>query len=312
MSRLWIPLIVTLAVFAAACDTRPQAPEFQTTTSSTSTTLPGGSATPTTTPPLPPPDERVVGSVSGVTDGDTMTVLIDGSETVVRLLGVNAPELTECWGPESGSALTDLVLGRDVVLIEDDEPTDGFGRALRFVLIVEGDAVEFVNARLVADGHAVAIQNGNPYASMMKQSEARAFQSGKGMWGTFACGSGEGITTDRPVVRVAELNYDPPGPDDAALDQEYIVIENQGYARVPIDLWVLRDESSTNRLTFPRGTTIEVGGTITVVTGCTGGPPGAIHWCSDTPVWSNGGDTAIVMDSLGNVVIWHTYTGDGE
>ena len=73
--------------------------------------------------------------------------------------------------------------------------------------------------------------------------------------------------------------------------------------------WVLRDESSSNRLTFPSGTVLAPGDTVTVVTGCDGGPSDAIYWCNDAPVWSNGGDTAIVSDTLGNAVIWYTYDG---
>jgi hypothetical protein len=50
---------------------------------------------------------------------------------------------------------------------------------------------------------------------------------------------------------------------------------------------------------------------LTVVTGCDDDADATIAWCADAPVWSNGGDTVIVSDSLGNAVIWFTYTGDG-
>ena len=307
-SLLLVATAIASALAITACDARPQAPEFAETTTTT-TTLPGGNVATTTTPTLPPVEERVTGIVSEVTDGDTLTVAVDGTDLTVRLLGINAPELTECWGTEAGSALTDLVLGQEVLLVSGEEDSDAFGRALRFVFLESGDDVEFVNATLVAGGNAVALQNGNPYAAAMKASEARAFQSGRGMWGTFACGDDEGVRADRPVIRVETLNHDPDGPDDDVLSDEFITIVNEGYGRVAITNWVLRDESSTNRLTFPAGTVLGVGESVTVVTGCDGGPPDAIHWCSDTPVWSNGGDTAIVTDSLGNVVVWYTYTG---
>ena len=307
MRRALLVTVVVLTFASAACDSRPQAPEF-TETTTTTTTLPGGSASSSTTATLPPAEERVSGTVTSVTDGDTLIVDVAGTDTEVRLLGVNAPELDECWGPEAGSALTDLVLGREVLLGTGEEDIDSFGRALRFVFIEEGDSVELVNARLVADGNAVAIQNGNAYAYSMKASEARAFQSGRGMWGTLACGDTEGVAVDRPVIRVSEIAFDPPGPDDDALDQEYVTIVNEGYGRVSIANWVLRDESTSNRLTFPRGLVLGVGESVTVVTGCSG-PPDAILWCSDMPVWSNAGDTVIVSDTLGNAVIWYTYTG---
>lgn len=310
MRRGLLFAVITLTIAVSACDSRPQPPEFAETTTTT-TTLPGGSVSSTTTPTLPPEEERVAATVTAVTDGDTATMVIAGVETEVRLLGINAPERDECWGPEAGSALTDLVLGREVLLSSGEEDLDSFGRALRFVFVDDGTGVDLVNARLVAEGNAVALQNGNEYAASMKESEARAFQSGKGMWATFACGDSEGVAVDRPVIRVSEIVPDPPGPDDDALDQEYVTIVNEGYGRVSIANWVLRDESSTNRLTFPAGTTLGVGESLTIVTGCSGGPPGSILWCSDTPVWSNDGDTVIVNDSLGNAVIWYTYGPTG-
>lgn len=298
--------VAMAALLVVGCDSRPQAPEFAESTTTT-TTLPGGSAASTTEPTLPPVEERVTGTVTAVTDGDTVTMLIDGVETDVRLLGINAPEIDECWGPEAGSALTDLVLGREVLITSGEEDRDPFGRALRFLFLDSGSDVQLVNALLVADGHAVALQNGNEFAESMKASEARAFQSGHGMWGTFACGDSEGVAADRPVVRVSEIEFDPAGPDDDALDEEFVTIVNEGYGRVSISNWVLRDESSSNRLAFPSGTVLAVGDSVTVVTGCGENTSGTIYWCRDTPVWSNGGDTVIVNDTLGNAVIWYTY-----
>lgn len=311
MRRGCVVGLAMVALVAAGCDSRPQAPEF-TETTTTTTTLPGGSASATTTPTLPPVEERVTGTVTEVTDGDTVTMLIDGIETDVRLLGINAPEIDECWGPEAGSALTDLVLGQEVALGSGEEDVDSFGRALRFLFLESGSEVRLVNALLVADGHAVAIQNGNEFADAMKASEARAFQSGRGMWGTFACGDSEGVAADRPVIRVADIAFDPAGPDDDALEEEFVTIVNEGYGRVAISNWVLRDESSSNRLTFPSGTVLAVGDSVTVVTGCGENTANTIFWCRDIPVWSNGGDTVIVSDSLGNAVIWYTYGPSGQ
>lgn len=305
-----VVLGVVVALVAVACDSRPQAPEFVETTTTTST-LPGTGGATTTTPTLPPVEERITGTVTDITDGDTLKVTVLGESIDVRLLGINAPEATECWGDEATAVLASMVLGQDVQLVAGSEDLDSFGRALRFVYVETDDAVSFINMDLVAGGHAVAIQNGNDFASSMKAAEARAFQSGRGMWGTFACGDAEGIKADRPVIRVGELAFNPDGPDDAALASEFVSIVNEGYGRVSISGWVLRDESTANRLTFPSGTVLAPGDSVTVVTGCEGGPPDAIHWCSDTPVWSNGGDTAIVSDTLGNAVVWFTYSGGG-
>lgn len=309
MRRRIILLVSAIALVAAACtSTRPLPPEFEESTTST-TTIPLGESATTTTPTLPPVEDREVGVVLAVTDGDTLSMLVDGRDVVVRLDGINAPELDECWGPEASALLSSRLTDQQLVLVAGETDTDQFGRLLRYAYLETDKGAEFINATLVADGNAVAVQNGGPYQTELKAMEARAYQSGKGMWGTIVCGDAEAIRADRPVVRVGEIQYDPPGPDDDALDQEWVTFVNEGYGRVSFSGWTLRDESSSNRLTFPKNTVLAPGDSITVVTGCSGGPADSIKWCSDTPVWSNGGDTVIVSDTIGNAVIWYTYTG---
>lgn len=309
MRRSIVLVVVVMALVAAACtSTRPLAPEFIETT--TTTTIPIGSEETTTTITLPPPEDRVVGTVASVTDGDTLSIVIDGEAVDVRLDGINAPELNECWGREATVLLTALVADKQLVLVDGESDTDQFGRLLRYAYLETGNGLEFINATMVADGNAVAVQNGGPYQSSLKALEARAYQSGKGMWGTLVCGDEEALQADRPVVRVGKIQYDPDGPDNDALDQEYVTFVNEGYGRVDFSGWTVRDESSTNRFTFPKGTVLAPGDEVTVVTGCEGGPANSLQWCSDTPVWSNGGDTVIVSDTLGNAVIWYSYTGE--
>jgi hypothetical protein len=189
---------------------------------------------------------------------------------------------------------------------------DPFGRLLRYVYLEDEVDPVFVNADLVATGNAIGLQDGSDTAAPFKALEARAFQSGYGMWATFACGDREGVSVDRPVIRVSELVFDPVGPDAEVLGDEYITIVNEGYDVVEISGWTLRDESSTNRYTFDADSILDPGDSVTVVTGCDGGPSGAVHWCSDHAVWSNTGDTAIVSDTLGNAVVWYTYGPDSN
>ncbi len=305
-----IALIVAAMLLAAACDTRPESPAFNETTT-TSTTLPGAEGVTSTTVTLPPPEVRITGTVVSVTDGDTLQITIDGVTNDVRLLGINAPEMDECWGQEAAVELTSMVGNQEVLLTSGPDDVDSFGRLLRYVYL-EGDGEPvFVNAALVESGNAVGLQDGSEFAASIKAYEARAFQSGYGMWDTYACGDLEGVSVDRPVIRVSELNADPDGPDADVLGEEYITIVNEGYDGVSIAGWTLRDESSSNRYVFDAGMELDPGESITIVTGCDGGPAGSVHWCSDQAVWSNGGDTAMVMDTLGNAVVWYTYGEDG-
>ncbi len=304
-----VVLVVVVALAAAGCDTRPESPAFNETTTTT-TTLPGTDPVVSTTVTLPPPEIRITGTVVSVTDGDTVQIDIEGTQHNVRLLGINAPEIEECWGQEAAVKLQELIGGQTVLLTSGPDETDSFGRLLRYIYL-ESEEPVFVNSVMVETGNAVGLQDGSDVAAAIKTYEARAFQSGYGMWATFACGDREGTSVDRPVIRVEELVYDPPGPDADDLAGEYITIANEGYDAVSIGGWTLRDESTSNRFTFDGGVTLDPGGSITVVTGCDGGPAGALHWCSDQAVWSNGGDTAIIMDTLGNAVVWYTYTSEG-
>jgi endonuclease YncB( thermonuclease family) len=305
-----VALSLAAVLLAAACDSRPESPAFNETTTTT-TTLPGTDIATTTTVTLPPPDVRVSGTVESTVDGDTVKININGTTSDVRLLGINAPEMDECWGQEASLKLAEMVDGQEVLLASGPDDIDSFGRLLRYVYLEGSGEPVFVNAAMVETGNAVGLQDGSDFAGSIKSYEARAFQSGYGMWATFACGDLEGTSVDRPVIRVSELASDPAGPDADVLSEEYITIVNEGYDGVSIAGWTLRDESASNRYTFEAGQTLDLGESITVVTGCSGGPAGAVYWCNDQAVWSNGGDTAIVLDTLGNAVVWYTYGPTG-
>ena len=300
---------LVLALVATACDSRPIAPEFAPSTTTPSTTIPAGSEQVSTSVVLPPTEEQVVGTVLSVADGDTMAVTINGSPIQVRLAGVTAPSLDECWGQESADRLAALVEGKEILLIATDSDTDEFGHLLRYAYLETANGTEFINAILVSEGGGVAVQGTGDQDESLKSLEARAYQSGRGMWGSIVCGDADAIAADRPVVRVGSINYNSAGLDDIATNEESVTFENEGYGRVDFTGWVLRDESGTNRFTFPRGSVITSGSTLTVVTGCDDDADATIAWCADTPIWSNGGNTVIVSDSLGNAVIWFTYTG---
>jgi endonuclease YncB( thermonuclease family) len=303
-------IALALALVATACNSRPLAPEFAQSTTTPSTTIPSGSEQVSTTITLPPIEDRVVGTVLSVVNGDTMTMVVNGSPTDVRLAGVTAPGLEECWGQESADRLAGLVAGKELLLVTGNTDADEFGQLLRYAYLETASGTEFINAIQVSEGGAVAVQGTGGEDAVLKSLEARAYQSGRGMWGSIVCGDADAIRADRPVVRVGSINYDPAGPDENALDEESVTFENEGYGRVDFTGWTLRDESATNRFTFPRGSVLSSGGKLTVVTGCNADADATIAWCANAPVWSNGGDTVIVSDSLGNAVIWFTYTGD--
>lgn len=90
-------------------------------------------------------DRALRGEVTAVVDGDTVRVLLrDGTTERVRLLGIDAPELTElrtgrreCGGPQARAAAVRLANDqRDVFLVPDPEvdARDRYGRLLAYIV----------------------------------------------------------------------------------------------------------------------------------------------------------------------------------
>lgn len=93
------------------------------------------------------------GVVTYIVDGDTIDVVIDGTEYRVRYVGMNTPERDEVCYNEATEANRALVEGQTVRLEIDTSDTDRYGRLLRYIYV--GDT--FVNQQLVADGYAEAV-----------------------------------------------------------------------------------------------------------------------------------------------------------
>lgn len=115
-------------------------------------------------------------SVISIHDGDTLTAVISGGRQIkVRLANIDAPELAQAYGPEAGSALRGLVLGRMVELVGDT--IDRYGRTVAIVLM---DGVD-VDAVMVTKGLAWVYTKYNTDASL-PALEAEARQARRGLW----------------------------------------------------------------------------------------------------------------------------------
>lgn len=131
--------------------------------------------------------------VTAVVDGDTVEVAWAGRREIVRLLGVDTPEVVhpdravECFGPEASAFTRAELLGRSVRLRFDRVRRDRYGRLLAFV---DREGGSF-NDDLLAGGYArllVIPPNGRRGRHMLDlELEARAAR--RGLWG--ACGERE-------------------------------------------------------------------------------------------------------------------------
>ena len=267
-------------------------------TSRPTESLPGSVAAPSL------PDDGVVVSVRSVLDGDSLRVeMPDGSSEEVRLLGINTPERDECLGDSSREAAERLIDEQEVILSgSGDADRDQFGRLLRYVYLADGT---LVNEQLLLGGAALALSNDHEFELVFRDAEDTAFEAGLGLWGIGACG--EMGSTE---VRIVDIDYNPPGPDDKHTNDEWVALSNTGSVTVDISGWIVRDESTRHRFMFPGGTALSAGQQIVLRSGCGDATETTFFWCASDPVWSNGGDTALLLDQNGNVIDRLWYQGD--
>ena len=239
------------------------------------------------------PNDAVDGEIVRIIDGDSLVISIDGSDVDVRLAGINAPEADECHGGRSSEATNALATGSAEVAVVD---TDQFGRSVALVWTESG----FVNAALVETGNAIAMTAEDPWARTFIAAEESARSARLGIWAPDACG--ETITAE---LRIEISEPDPPGPDNDVLAEELVTVTNEGATEVDLSGFVLRDESSVNRLRLPNGTRLGPGQTIEISSGCPSAP--ALGWCSRNAIWNNGGDSSLLLGPAGTIVAHVRY-----
>lgn len=81
-----------------------------------------------------------------IADGDTF--ILENNKQTIRLFGIDAPELDNCYGPESYSRLSQLLKKRQVQLKEP--VVDKFGRIVALVY-VDG---KLINETMIKEGYA--------------------------------------------------------------------------------------------------------------------------------------------------------------
>lgn len=122
-----------------------------------------------------------------VLDGDTIEVSVNGKNEKVRLLAIDAPEISDtrkqpqCYSKEATKKLSSIVSGKFVKLVND--PTQGnkdkYQRLLRYVYADN----TFVNAELVKQGFARSYKSyPTKYLKDFNTYEKQAQTKQLGLW----------------------------------------------------------------------------------------------------------------------------------
>jgi micrococcal nuclease len=183
----------------------------------------------------------------------------------------------------------------------DTTDRDQYGRLLRYLWLDRG---VFVNEIMVRGGYAQArdFPPDSSYAAEIAAAQELARTDAIGIWAEDACGPPAGAD-----LRVIEVMADPPGSDNDNLEGESVDIVNAGLSRVPMEGWVLKDESARHRYSFPENFVLAPQATVRVRTGCGLDDDGTLYWCNGSAVWNNTGDTAFLLDPNGNIAFFYEY-----
>ena len=127
-------------------------------------------------PPLAAPGPSPLeGRVVGITDGDTLTLLVGGEPVRIRLAQIDAPEKRQPYGDAAKQALSALAFGKPARVEVVDR--DRYGRTVGEVFV---DGVD-VNQEMVRRGHAWAYTRYSHSVEIVAlEDEARA--AGRGLW----------------------------------------------------------------------------------------------------------------------------------
>jgi len=191
--------------------------------------------------PAAPPQARAA-RVERLADGDSFDIRwLDTDEAdEIRLLGINAPETSACFGGVARGVLEVLTSGREILVESIDQ--DEFGRVLANVWV--GDIL--VNVRLVEQGAALALTDGGTHEQLIREAQAQAQENQSGLWHPEFCGA-----IDQADITIAEIFENAPGQDNLNPNGEWIDIANSGNTAADLTNWSIRDESTRHRFFFP-------------------------------------------------------------
>jgi micrococcal nuclease len=128
-------------------------------------------------------------TVVRVVDGDTIVVDLGGTQTDIRLIGLDTPETVDprrpvgCFGPEASKHTKQLLpAGTAVRLERDAELHDRYGRTLAYVRRASDGLL--VNEELVAGGYGkiLSIPPNTALANRLAGIERDARGAGRGLW----------------------------------------------------------------------------------------------------------------------------------
>lgn len=168
--------------------------------------------------PSNPAPQYTYYSVVNVVDGDTIKININGTQTTLRLIGIDTPETVDprkpvqCFGKEASNKAKELLSGKKVRIEKDltQGELDKYGRTLAYVYREDG---LFYNKYIIEQGYAHEYTYNTPYKyqSEFKAAEKSARENQLGLWSPTTCNgdtsSGATTTNTTPTQQTSGKYY---------------------------------------------------------------------------------------------------------
>jgi endonuclease YncB( thermonuclease family) len=256
--------------------------------------------------------------VVSVNDGDTIHVRLNGQVKTVRVSSIQAMEQSvyspypskrrgQCHALEATARLEQLIrAGHGRVRLSAQNASSHAGYRLRRSVAARiGGRWRDLGQILIREGHALWMSGTTEdrWNGAYNEAEQRARLDGAGLWNPTHCGRGP----EQDVPLRLWVSSDPVGKDTDDVNGEFIKIRNQGSAPVALAHWWVRD-SMLRRFTFPAGTVLAPGRTVTVHVGRGTDTAEAFYWGFGAPVFENSngdgrnlGDGGYLFDPQGDL-----------
>lgn len=333
-------VVVVVLLFLAGCSggadptPTPESPTSESTPTSTPTLTPTASPTvtqnETTTPRGPQQGTEWTVTITRVIDGDTVEAEFPNGEIdTLRLLGVDTPETTlNRVSPDEFEGIPDTTAGRDhlfnwgerateyatttlegktvrIAVDPDADRRGSFGRLLVYIYV---DGENF-NKLLITDGYARMYDSSFLLQTEFAEAEKTARADAVGLWdfdeSSTPTPAATPSSSDGDLI-VWNIHADAGGNDHENQNDEYIEFKNNGDHTLDLTRWTVKDIAG-HTYRFPRGFILDPGATVTLYTGSGRNTDSELYWGSGRAIWNNGGDTIIVKDDTGSVVIEQEY-----
>ncbi len=115
--------------------------------------------------------------VVGITDGDTIKVLKDGTEYKIRLRGIDCPEKSQPFGKQAKLFTSGLAFNKDVSVVENGQ--DRYGRLIADIILPDHTSL---SKDIIRAGYAWWYRQYAPKDRNLAYAETDAKLDGIGIW----------------------------------------------------------------------------------------------------------------------------------